>query len=121
MPVFDNLELRFVSLKNKPCSRLVRVCLRLFFGGLTFFIAVAFPFLPSLALVIGAVALPVTLAYPCLMWISMKKKQDCESGAVWSLNLLLGSLGMALCVLLVVAAVWSLANNGLHANFFKPE
>ncbi|CAI0407855.1 unnamed protein product [Linum tenue] len=79
MPVFDNLELRFVSLKNKPCSRLVRVCLRLFFGGLTFFIAVAFPFLPSLALVIGAVALPVTLAYPCLMWISMKKKQNKES------------------------------------------
>ncbi|CAL1372916.1 unnamed protein product [Linum trigynum] len=129
MPVFDNLELRFVSMKNKPCSRLVRVCLRLFFGGLTFFIAVAFPFLPSLALVIGAVALPVTLAYPCLMWIAMKKKQkkesapntDCESGAVWSWNLLLGSLGMALCVLLVVAAVWSLAKNGLHANFFKPE
>ncbi|CAI0407854.1 unnamed protein product [Linum tenue] len=58
MPVFDNLELRFVSLKNKPCSRLVR---------------------PSLALVIGAVALPVTLAYPCLMWISMKKKQNKES------------------------------------------
>ncbi|CAI0469013.1 unnamed protein product [Linum tenue] len=93
----------------------------MFFGGVTFFIAVTFPFLPSLAPLIGAVALPLTLAYPCLMWIAMK---DCKSGgdvAVWGLNLLLGSLGMALCVLLVVGAVWSLADKGLHANFFKPE
>ncbi|CAI0469016.1 unnamed protein product [Linum tenue] len=133
MPVFDNLELSLISQKknNKPCSRLVRACSRMFFGGVTFFIAVTFPFLPSLAPLIGAVALPLTLAYPCLMWIAMKMKvkksapnTDCKSGgdvAVWGLNLLLGSLGMALCVLLVVGAVWSLADKGLHANFFKPE
>ncbi|CAN1307791.1 Lysine histidine transporter-like 8 [Linum perenne] len=117
MPVFDNLELRFVAIKNKPCPKWVRVSLRLFFGGLTFFVAVAFPFLPSLAPLIGGIALPLTFAYPCLMWIAMKKK---KGSLVWGFNLVVGGLGMGLCVLLVVGAIWNLATKGLHANFFRP-
>ena len=72
MPVFDNLEFRYTCMKNKRCSWWVRTGFRLFVGGLAFFIAVAFPFLRSLAALIGGIALPLTLAYPCFMWISIK-------------------------------------------------
>ncbi|KAJ6874202.1 hypothetical protein NC651_032896 [Populus alba x Populus x berolinensis] len=46
MPVFNNLEFRYTCMKNKRCSWWVRTGFLLFFGGLAFFIAVAFPFLP---------------------------------------------------------------------------
>jgi hypothetical protein len=121
MPVFDNLEFRYTCMKNKRCSWWVRTGFRLFFGGLAFFIAVAFPFLPSLAALIRGIALPLTLAYPCFMWISIKKPHQKGHGVMWCLNLGLGCLGMVLSVLLVVAAVWNLATKGLHANFFHPE
>ncbi|XP_021663976.2 lysine histidine transporter-like 8 isoform X2 [Hevea brasiliensis] len=118
MPVFDNFELRYTSFKNKRCSRWVRTGLRLFFGGLAYLIAVAFPFLPSLAGVIGGMALPLTFAYPCFMLISIKKPQ--RSSPMWCLNLGLGCLGLLLSLLIVIAAVWTLATKGFHANFFKP-
>ncbi|KAL3597557.1 hypothetical protein D5086_009194 [Populus alba] len=121
MPVFDNLEFRYTCMKNKRCSWWVRTGFRLFFGALAFFIAVAFPFLPSLAALIGGIALPLTLAYPCFMWISIKKPRQKGHGVMWCLNLGLGCLGMVLSFLLVVAAVWNLATKGLHANFFHPE
>ncbi|KAJ6880808.1 hypothetical protein NC652_033988 [Populus alba x Populus x berolinensis] len=46
MPVFDSLEFRYTCMKNKRCSWWVRTGFRLFIGGLAFFVAVAFPFLP---------------------------------------------------------------------------
>lgn len=119
MPVFDNLELRYTSMKGKKCPRWVRTCLRLFFGGFTFFMAVTFPFLPSLSALLGGFTLvPVTYAYPCFMWLSIKKPR--VKGVVWWFNLALGCLGMFLSVLLVAAAIKALADKGLHANFYKP-
>ncbi|KAF2322660.1 hypothetical protein GH714_027598 [Hevea brasiliensis] len=118
MPVFDNFELRYISIKKKRCSRWVRTGLRLLFGGLAFLVAVAFPFLPSLASLIGGMALPLTFAYPSFMWISIKKPR--RNGFMWCFNLGLGCLGLALSVIVVIAAVWTLATKGLHANFFKP-
>ncbi|CAK7329406.1 unnamed protein product [Dovyalis caffra] len=120
MPVFDNLEFRYTSMKNKRCPWWVRAGFRLFFGGLAFFIAVALPFLPSLAPLVGGITLPLTLVYPCFMWISMKKPHEKGSAVMWYLNLGLGCSGIVLSVLLVVAAAWNLATKGLHANFFKP-
>ncbi|KAJ7967107.1 Lysine histidine transporter-like 8 [Quillaja saponaria] len=119
IPVFDNLEIRYTSVKKKACTRMARTCLRLFFGGLAFFIAVAFPFLPRLAALIGGMTLPLTYAYPCFMWIAIKKPR--RGGYVWCLNLALGCLGIILSALLVAAAIWSLAHTGLNANFFKPK
>ncbi|CAK7329405.1 unnamed protein product [Dovyalis caffra] len=121
MPVFDNLEFKYTSKKNKRCPWWIRTGFRLFFGGLAFFIAVTFPFLPSLAALLGGITLPLTLAYPCFMWISIKKPHQNGHVVMWCLNLGLGCLGMVLSVLLVVAAVRNLATNGLHANFFKPS
>ena len=121
MPVFDNLEFRYISMKNRRCPWWVRSGFRLFFGGMAFFIAVALPFLPSLAPLVGGITLPLTLAYPCFMWILIKKPHQKGHDAVWCLNLGLGCLGIVLSVLLVVAAARNLAIKGLHASFFKPQ
>ncbi|XP_044490002.1 lysine histidine transporter-like 7 [Mangifera indica] len=118
MPVFDNLEFRYIMWKKKRCTWWVRTGLRLFFGGLAFFIAVAFPFLGSLAPVIRGITLPLTYVYPCFMYISIKKPRSIS--AMWWLNFCLGCLGSILSVMLVVAALWNLATEGLKANFFRP-
>ncbi|KAK7404333.1 hypothetical protein VNO78_05136 [Psophocarpus tetragonolobus] len=121
MPVFDNLEIRYTSIKNERCPGLVRRCLRLLFGGLTFFIAVTFPFLPKLAALLGGITLvPVTYAYPCFMWLSLNNHRPRSRGILWCFNLALGSLGMLLSALLLAAAIKTLAHKGLNANFFKP-
>ncbi|PNY02091.1 hypothetical protein L195_g025395, partial [Trifolium pratense] len=84
-----------------------------------FTIAVTFPFLPSLAALLGGITIvPVTYAYPCFMWLAIKKPRT--KGAIWCFNLILGCLGMVLSALLVAAAIRNLADKGLHANFFKP-
>ncbi|XP_031104150.1 lysine histidine transporter-like 8 [Ipomoea triloba] len=119
MPVFDNLEFRYTSKKNRPCPWWLRAALRLFFGGLAFFIAVALPFLPSLAGLIGGIALPVTLAYPCLMWIMMKTPK--RYTPMWCVNWFLGILGLALSILLVFGAIWMIATQGIKVHFFKPQ
>ncbi|KAH1141223.1 hypothetical protein AAZX31_12G022200 [Glycine max] len=119
MPVFDNLEIRYTSIKNQRCSPLVRTCIRLFFGGLTFFISVTFPFLPRLSTLLGSMTLvPITYAYPCFMWLSLKKPRP--RGIICCFNVALGSVGMLLSALLVAAAIRTLALNGLDANFFRP-
>lgn len=118
MIVFDNLEFRYTSMKNQKCPRWLRTVFRLLFGVLVFFVAVAFPFLGSLAPLIGGLTMPLTYAYPCFMWISIKKPRP--NRPMWLVNMLLGCLGVILCVLLVVAAVWNLADKGLKANFFRP-
>ena len=118
MPTFDNLEFLYISTKKRRCPKRVRFGLRLFVGGLTFFISVAFPFLRSLGPLIGGITLPLTYVYPCFMYLSIRKPG--QNGGMWLLNLGLGCLGTILSVVLVVAAVWNLANKGLHANFFRP-
>uniref|UniRef100_A0A803NQX1 Amino acid transporter transmembrane domain-containing protein n=1 Tax=Cannabis sativa TaxID=3483 RepID=A0A803NQX1_CANSA len=118
MIVFDNLEFRYTSIKKQPCTRLLRTVFRLCFGGLVFFISVAFPFLGSLAPLIGGLTMPLTYSYPCFMWISMKK--PLPNRPMWLFNMVLGCLGLILSVFLVVAAIYNLVDNGLNANFFRP-
>ncbi|KAK9271236.1 hypothetical protein L1049_026826 [Liquidambar formosana] len=119
MPVFDNLEFRYTSNMNKPCPWWLRSAIRAFFGCLTFFIAVALPFLQNLAGLIGGIALPVTLAYPCFMWIMIKKPR--KYSAIWLLNWALGCLGMVLSIILVTGAIWSIVIKGVEVRFFKPK
>lgn len=118
MVIFDKLESNYTSKKKKPCARWLRMAFRVFFGGMTFFAAVAVPFLGSLAPLIGGLTLPLAYAYPCFMWIAIKKPKP--KGVMWCANMGLGCLGLVLSALLVVAAAWNLASKGLHANFFKP-
>ena len=112
MVVFDNLEVRYTSKKNQPCPRWVRTFLRIFYGGLAFFLSVTFPFLGRLAPLVGGAKLPLTFAYPCFMWIATKKPRP--NGLVWFINMGLGSFGIVLTILIVIAAAWTLANNGLN-------
>lgn len=119
MPVFDNLEFRYTSNRNKPCPRWLRGIIRVFFGCFAFFIAVALPFLPSLAGLIGGIALPVTLAYPCLMWIKIHKPNRYTK--FWCLNWSLGILGIILSILLVFGAIWTIVTQGIEVHFFKPQ
>ncbi|XP_004292281.1 PREDICTED: lysine histidine transporter-like 8 [Fragaria vesca subsp. vesca] len=118
MVVYDNLESKYTMRKNRPCARRLRVTFRVLFGGLAFFAAVTFPFLVSLAPLIGGLTLPMAYAYPCFMWIALKKPKP--NGLMWCINVALGCLGLVLSVVLVVAATWNLAQKGLNANFFKP-
>ncbi|KAE9586688.1 hypothetical protein Lal_00004963 [Lupinus albus] len=119
MPVFDNLESRYTSMKNRPCPRSLRIVLRVFFGCLAFFISIALPFLPSLAGLIGGIALPITLAYPCFMWIVIKKPKKYSTD--WCLNWMLGIVGMILSVLVVIGAIWVIVELGIKIHFFHPE
>ncbi|KFK30149.1 hypothetical protein AALP_AA7G223300 [Arabis alpina] len=118
MPACDNIEMVYTTKRQKPCSFSVRMMLRVFLGLVCFFVAVTFPFLPYLAVLVGAIALPVTFSYPCFMWISIKKPR--RNSPMWYLNVLVGCLGASLSVLLVVASALRLADKGLHANFYKP-
>ncbi|KAI3718240.1 hypothetical protein L6452_19102 [Arctium lappa] len=97
MVVYDNLERAYASRTSQECTKLTRIGIRIVFGGLTFFISVAFPFLPSLAMLIGGIALCLTFGYPSLMWIAIKKPST-KSGRWW-VNLGLGCLGIGLCCL----------------------
>ncbi|KAL9238438.1 hypothetical protein vseg_012858 [Gypsophila vaccaria] len=119
MLTFDNLELLYVSITKKACTWWIRTALRLFYGGLVFFISVAVPFLPVISPLIGAIALPVTFAYPCFMWIFIKKPKS--FGSMWWLNVVLGCLGILLSVLLVISALFNLVTEGVSANFFHPK
>lgn len=119
MPVFDNLESNYtVKKKKKQCPRQVRTGLRLFFGVVVFLVALAFPFLGSLATVIGGITLPLTFVYPCSCTFPSKKPRP--NGAIWWVNLVLDCIGSILSVMLVVAAAWNLCDKGLNANFFRP-
>ncbi|KAG0457005.1 hypothetical protein HPP92_022162 [Vanilla planifolia] len=119
MPMFDNMEAGYTGKKNKPCPWWLRSGFRALFGAISFLIAVAFPFLSDLAGLIGGIALPVTLAYPCFMWIVVKK--PARNGSMWYINWALGCLGMGLSVVLVVGGLWRLIDAGLKLQFFKPQ
>ncbi|KAG4391849.1 hypothetical protein AAZX31_04G018600 [Glycine max] len=119
MPVFDDLEFRYTSKMNRPCPRWLRIAFRGLFGCLAFFIAVALPFLRSLAGLIGGAALPITLAYPCFMWIQIKKPQRCSTN--WYLNWTLGVVGMILSVLVVIGAIRGIVAQGIEIHFFNPQ
>ncbi|XP_033132953.1 lysine histidine transporter-like 7 [Brassica rapa] len=113
----DNLEMVYITKTQKPCS-FVRMMLRVLLGSVGFFITVGFSFLTYLVVLIGAVGLLVTSKYPCFMWVSIKNPQ--RKSLMWLLNVLVVSLGASLSILLVVGSALRLADNGLHANFFKP-
>lgn len=118
MPIFDLMESIYVRRKKQACPWWLRAIFRASIGYLCFFAAVAMPFLSNLAGLIGGIALPVTLAYPCFMWLKIKKPKI--YGPMWWLNLGLGFLGMALSVLVTAAGSYVIINTGIEIKFFKP-
>lgn len=118
MATFDELESIYVTRWKKPCPWWLRVIIRTVFGFTCFFVAVAIPFLGSMAGLVGGIALPVTLVYPCFMWLLVKKPKVYSSQ--WWLNWGLGVLGTILTGLLITAGVYVVIRDGVKLNFFKP-
>ncbi|KAL7175535.1 hypothetical protein ACSBR2_029187 [Camellia fascicularis] len=119
MPVFDSFEAGYTSRTNRPCSIWVRSGFRVFYGFISFFIGVALPFLSSLAGLLGGLTLPVTFAYPCFMWVLIKKPTKFSFN--WYLNWILGWLGIAFSLAFTIGGIWSMVNSGLTLKFFKPN
>ncbi|KAB1220411.1 Lysine histidine transporter-like 8 [Morella rubra] len=119
MPVFDSFEASYTSRTNRPCSIWVRCGFRVFYGFVNFFIGVALPFLSSLAGLLGGLTLPVTFAYPCFMWVLIKKPTKYSFN--WYFNWILGWLGVAFSLAFSIGGVWSMVNSGLKLKFFKPN
>ncbi|KAI3946025.1 hypothetical protein MKX01_024781 [Papaver californicum] len=118
MPVFDSFEAGYTSRTNRPCSLWVRSGFRIFYGFISFFIGIALPFLSSIAGLMGGLTLPVTFAYPCFMWILIKKPQKFSFN--WYFNWTLGWLGVAFSLAFSIGGVWSMINSGMKLKFFKP-
>ena len=119
MPTFDDMESIFVRRRKKPIPWWLRAILRAMFGYGCFFVAVAIPFLGSLAGLVGGIALPVTLAYPCFMWLKIKKPK--VFSPTWWLNWVLGVLGSALSGVLIAAGLYVIIDTGIEVSFFNPH
>ncbi|KAL2936941.1 Lysine histidine transporter-like 7 [Bienertia sinuspersici] len=115
---FDNMELRYVMAKNRPCTWWLRLLMRcLYCFAVSLFLAIAFPFLPSLGTIFGAIGMLVTFAFPCFMYVCIKKPNVREP--MFWVNWGLGCLGVVLCVIYFVVAIWQVSRQGLDANFFN--
>ncbi|XP_031482767.1 lysine histidine transporter-like 8 [Nymphaea colorata] len=119
MPVFDSFEAGYTGRTNRPCSLWVRCGFRVFYGFISFFIGIALPFLSSIAGLLGGLTLPVTFAYPCFMWVLIKKPRRYTFN--WYLNWTLGILGTGFSLAFSAGGVWSMVNSGLKLKFFKPN
>ncbi|XP_021752945.1 lysine histidine transporter-like 8 [Chenopodium quinoa] len=118
MASFDNIEFRYVLAKDRPCPSWLRSAFRLlycFVGNL--FLAITFPFLPSLGSIVGAIGLLVTFSYPCFIYVCIKKPK--VWGPMFLLNLGLGCLGVVLSIFYFIVAIWEISREGLTANFFN--
>lgn len=119
MPLFDHMESEYTSRKKKPCPWWLRVFFRTLFGFLNYFMAVALPALSSIVGLVGGITLPLTLAYPCFMWLKIKKPE--KYNAMWWLNWGLGTLGVMLSGAVSVAGLYLVISTGVKASFFHPE
>ncbi|KAB1203587.1 Lysine histidine transporter-like 8 [Morella rubra] len=119
MPMFDDMESKYTKRAKKPCPWWLRALFRFMFAYGCFFVAVAIPFLGSLAGLIGGIAVPVTFAYPSFMWLKIKKPK--KYSLMWWLNWGLGLWGTILTVLLVAAGIYVVIDTGVEVSFFKPH
>lgn len=120
MPVFDMIEQLYTGRWNKKCDPYVRLGFRSLYVLAIFFVAVAFPFLTSLAGLIGGLnSIPVTFAYPCFMWLNIRKPD--RGSFTWYLNWFLGIFGMIMSAVVTAAGVAVIIQRGMKLEFFKPH
>ena len=116
--IFDNFEAGYTAKRNRPISKHVRVIFRIFYVFTNFLIGVAFPWLSGLTGLLGGLtSAPVTFAYPCFMWLAIKKPPRFSFN--WYLNWTLGILGMLMAVGFTAGGIWSIATAGLTFHFFR--
>ncbi|KAF3674300.1 Lysine histidine transporter-like 8 [Capsicum annuum] len=119
MPMFDDMESAYTTRSKKACPWWLRAIFRAIFGFVCFFIAVAIPFLASFTGLIGGIALPVTFAHPCFMWLKVKK--PIKYSLSWWINWGLGLLGMGLSGIMIAAGLYVVIDTGVKISFFNPQ
>nr|XP_043626991.1 lysine histidine transporter-like 8 [Erigeron canadensis] len=119
MPAFDEMEAVYVKRFKRPCPWWLRVIIRTCFGFSCFLVAVAVPFVSNMAGLAGGIALPVTLVYPCIMWLKVKKPK--VYSPIWCLNWGLAVIGLILSALLTAAGGYIVIRDGVKFDFFKPK
>lgn len=119
MPMFDDMESAYTTRSKKACPWWLRSIFRAIFGFVCFFIAVAIPFLGSFAGLIGGIALPITFAHPCFMWLKVKNPK--KYSLSWWVNWGLGLLGMGLSGILIAAGLYVVIDTGVKISFFNPQ
>ena len=120
MPVFDMVEQLYTEKWNKKCSPYIRLFTRSVYVLVVFFVAIAFPFLTSLAGLIGGLnSIPVTFAIPCFMWLKIRR--PAKRSFTWYLNWFLAIFGMIMSGLVTAAGVGVIIQRGIKLEFFKPH
>lgn len=120
MPVFDMIEQFYTGKWNKKCSPCVRLFSRSVYVLVVFFMAIAFPFLTSLAGLIGGLnSIPVTFVIPCFMWLSIRRPN--KRSFTWCLNWFLAIFGIITSCLVSAASVGVIIQRGIKLEFFKPH
>jgi amino acid permease len=120
MPVFDMMEQLYTGKWNKKCNPYIRLITRSVYVLVVFFVAIAFPFLLSLAGLIGGLnSIPVTFAIPCLMWLKIRRPD--KGSFTWYLNWFLAIFGMVMSGLITAAGVGVIIQRGFKLEFFKPH
>lgn len=116
--IFDSFEAGYTKKRNRPISQKVRVAFRIFYVFTNFLIGVAFPWLAGLTGLLGGLtSAPVTFAYPCFMWLAIKKPKRFSFS--WYLNWSLGVLGMLMAVAFSAGGIWTIVVSGQKFHFFK--
>lgn len=114
MPTFDDMESNYTSRMKKPCPWWLRVSFRALFGFGCFITAVTMPISGGIVYLVGSITLPVTLSYPCFMWLRIKKPRKYTT--LWWVNWGLGLLGMGFSCLLVASGTHLIINTGIHSR-----
>ncbi|KAL3686119.1 hypothetical protein R1sor_004141 [Riccia sorocarpa] len=119
MQQFDFFEMMHSMRCNRPVPWWLKVVFRSIFVFFNFFLAVAMPFLHSVAGFLGGISsIPISFVFPCFMWLWIKKPT--VRSFEWFLNWTLGTLGVCLSVCISISGIWSIIDTGLRLNFFHP-
>ena len=116
--IFDSFEAGYTEKRNRPISKQTRVIFRCIYVFTNLLIAVAFPWLSSLSGLLGGLSsAPVTFAYPCFMWLAIKKPPTYSFS--WYLNWTLGTLGALMAIAFTAGGIWSIVHYGITLHFFQ--
>ncbi|CAM6119520.1 unnamed protein product [Calypogeia fissa] len=118
MPLLDLIEQFYTKRKDRKMNSYLRFLCRTFFVFTVFLVAIAIPFLSSLAGLAGGLSIPMAFLLPSLLYLKLKRP---ERGSLhWYLNWALSILGAILTVTVSAGGVWSVVETGVKVQFFKP-
>lgn len=119
MPLFDAAEQLYTKRTDRKMNGYLRFLGRTIYVFLMFLLAIAIPFLKSVAGLTGGLSIPLSFLLPSLMYLKLKKP---GRGSVhWFLNWALAFLGAFMSVAVTAGGIWSVVENGVKVKFFQPS